>query len=111
MARELGRGGDDFVDDARLLLTRHSREERARADAHEAATDVVLEHDDDDEDDNDRGFRNNFDSIFFNLAVVVVTFVFLLAFLTDFEVEVGNDQSTISAFNNNFSPIHRPPET
>ena len=48
--------------------------------------------DDDDEDDNDRGFRNNFDSMFFNLAVVVVTFVFLLVFLTDFdvEVEVGN---------------------
>jgi hypothetical protein len=43
--------------------------------------------------------------------VVVVTFVFLLVFLTDFGVEIGNDQSIISAFNNNFSPIHKLPET
>ena len=35
----------------RLLLARHAAEERARAHAHEAAPDVVLEHDDDDEDD------------------------------------------------------------
>ena len=51
VAGELGRRGDHLVDDARLLLPRQPAEERARADAHEAAADVVLEDDDDDEDD------------------------------------------------------------
>ena len=48
---KLRRGGDDLVDDLRLLLPRRARQEGARADAHEAAPDVVLEDDDDDQDD------------------------------------------------------------
>jgi hypothetical protein len=49
--RELGRRRDHLVDDARFLRARESTEERAAADAHEPAADVVLEDDHHDEDD------------------------------------------------------------
>ena len=51
MARELRGRRHDLFDDLRLLLSRETPEERLRADAHEAAADVVLEHDHHHEDD------------------------------------------------------------
>ena len=47
---ELGRRGDDLVDDARLLLATCT-EPRTRPHTNERSADVILEDDDDDEDD------------------------------------------------------------